>query len=133
MRSGRPFWVSNFVIVLISFVFLGKHNNYTNQCCNNSNKQDDDNQCASAKTLAIVCNSLRTSYAGEVDALAVYLVVSLAMFIAIVVAKLIGCSLPIFAKLVRIDPALMAGPMIATLVDIVTLVIYFALANAFLI
>lgn len=63
----------------------------------------------------------------------VFLVVSLAMFIAIVVAKLIGCSLPIFAKIVKLDPALMAGPMIATLVDIVTLVIYFALAKAFLI
>ena len=63
----------------------------------------------------------------------VFLVVSLAMFIAIVVAKLIGCSLPIFAKIIKLDPALMAGPMIATLVDIVTLVIYFALAKAFLI
>ncbi len=62
----------------------------------------------------------------------VFLVVSLAMFCAIVVAKLIGCSLPIFAKIVRLDPALMAGPMIATLVDIVTLVIYFGLAKAFL-
>ncbi len=65
--------------------------------------------------------------------LEVFLVVSLAMFCAIVVAKLIGCSLPIFAKIVKLDPALMAGPMIATLVDIVTLVIYFALAKAFLI
>ena len=65
--------------------------------------------------------------------LEVFLVVSLAMFFAIVVAKLIGCSLPIFAKIVRLDPALMAGPMIATLVDIVTLVIYFGLAKAFLI
>ncbi len=64
--------------------------------------------------------------------LEVFLVVSLAMFFAIVVAKLIGCSLPIFAKIVKLDPALMAGPMIATLVDIVTLVIYFGLAKAFL-
>lgn len=63
----------------------------------------------------------------------VFLVVSLAMFFAIVVAKLIGCSLPIFAKIIKLDPALMAGPMIATLVDIVTLVIYFGLAKAFLI
>ncbi len=62
----------------------------------------------------------------------VFLVVSLAMFCAIVVAKLIGCSLPIFAKIVKLDPALMAGPMIATLVDIVTLVIYFGLAKVFL-
>lgn len=65
--------------------------------------------------------------------LEVFLVVSLAMFCAIVVAKLIGCSLPIFAKIVKLDPALMAGPMIATLVDIVTLVIYFGLAKVFLI
>ena len=64
--------------------------------------------------------------------LEVFLVVSLAMFCAIIVAKLIGCSLPIFAKIVKLDPALMAGPMIATLVDIVTLVIYFGLAKAFL-
>ena len=62
----------------------------------------------------------------------VFLVVSLAMFCAIVVAKLIGCSLPIFAKIVKLDPALMAGPMIATLVDIITLVIYFGLAKVFL-
>ncbi len=62
----------------------------------------------------------------------VFLVVSLAMFCAIIVAKLIGCSLPIFAKIVKLDPALMAGPMIATLVDIVTLVIYFGLAKVFL-
>ncbi|MEE1011985.1 MAG: magnesium transporter [Acutalibacteraceae bacterium] len=61
------------------------------------------------------------------------IVVSLAMLCAIIVAKLIGCSLPIFAKIVKLDPALMAGPMIATLVDIVTLVIYFGLAKAFLI
>ncbi len=64
--------------------------------------------------------------------LEVFLVVSLAMFCAIIVAKLIGCSLPIFAKIVKLDPALMAGPMIATLVDIVTLVIYFGLAKVFL-
>ncbi len=64
--------------------------------------------------------------------LEVFIVVSIAMFCAIVVAKLIGCSLPIFAKIVKLDPALMAGPMIATLVDIVTLVIYFGLAKVFL-
>ncbi len=76
-------------------------------------------------------NILRMYLFSEGD-IKVFLVVSLAMFIAIVVAKLIGCSLPIFAKIVKLDPALMAGPMIATLVDIVTLVIYFALAKAFL-
>lgn len=62
----------------------------------------------------------------------VFLVVSLAMFCSIVVAKLLGCSLPIFAKIIKLDPALMAGPLISTLVDISTLLIYFTLANAFL-
>lgn len=62
----------------------------------------------------------------------VYLVVSLAMFFAVIVAKLIGCSLPIFAKLIRLDPALMAGPLISTLLDMITLSIYFALAKVFL-
>ena len=66
---------------------------------------------------------------GTID---IFLVVSLALFFAIIVAKLIGCSLPIFAKIIKLDPALMAGPMIATLVDIVTLLIYFGLAKLFL-
>lgn len=62
----------------------------------------------------------------------VYLVVSAAMVCAVIVAKIIGCTLPIIAKLVKLDPALMAGPMITTIVDMVTLLIYFALAKAFL-
>ena len=62
----------------------------------------------------------------------VYLVVSAAMVCAVIVAKIIGCTLPIIAKLIKLDPALMAGPMITTIVDMVTLLIYFALAKAFL-
>ena len=64
--------------------------------------------------------------------ISVYLVVSAAMVCAVIVAKIIGCTLPIIAKLVKLDPALMAGPMITTIVDMVTLIIYFALAKAFL-
>ena len=62
-----------------------------------------------------------------------FFVVSLAMFCAVIVAKLIGCTLPILAKLIKLDPALMAGPMITTIVDIITLIIYFSLANLLLI
>ena len=62
----------------------------------------------------------------------VYLVVSAAMVCAVIVAKIIGCTLPIIAKMIKLDPALMAGPMITTIVDMVTLLIYFALAKAFL-
>ena len=62
----------------------------------------------------------------------VYLVVSAAMVCAVIVAKIIGCTLPIIAKMIKLDPALMAGPMITTIVDMGTLLIYFALAKAFL-
>ncbi len=60
----------------------------------------------------------------------VILVVSMAVMAVVVVSKTIGCSLPIVAKLLKLDPALMAGPLITTLVDTISLVIYFALANA---
>lgn len=60
----------------------------------------------------------------------VILVVSLAVMAVVVVSKTIGCTLPIVAKLLKLDPALMAGPLITTLVDTISLIIYFALANA---
>ena len=60
-----------------------------------------------------------------------FIVVSIAMAVAVVVAKAIGCSLPILAKLLRLAPALMAGPMITTIVDVITLLIYFAIATVF--
>lgn len=59
-------------------------------------------------------------------------VVSLSMCCAVVIAKLVGCTLPIAAKTLRLDPALMAGPMITTIVDAVTLLVYFSLATVFL-
>ena len=60
----------------------------------------------------------------------VILVVSMAVMAVVVVSKTIGCTLPIVAKLLKLDPALMAGPLITTLVDTISLIIYFALANA---
>ncbi len=64
--------------------------------------------------------------------LPVFFVVCLAMVGAVIVAKTIGCSLPILAKLLHLDPALMAGPMITTIVDAVTLLIYFGIATVFI-
>ncbi len=60
------------------------------------------------------------------------LVVCLAMMLGVVVAKCIGCTLPIAVKLIHLDPALMAGPMITTIVDGISLVIYFAVARMLL-
>ncbi len=62
----------------------------------------------------------------------VMLVVSLSVVAVVVVSKTIGCTLPIVAKILRLDPALMAGPLITTLVDAISLIIYFALANTFI-
>ena len=60
------------------------------------------------------------------------LVVSITLFASVVVAKLVGCSLPILAKRLKLDPALMARPFITTIVDAVSLMIYFSVATLLL-
>ncbi|MBR6314173.1 MAG: magnesium transporter, partial [Clostridia bacterium] len=62
----------------------------------------------------------------------VIFVVCLSVLAAVMVAKVIGCTLPMIAKLLRLDPALMAGPMITTIVDAVSLLIYFGFAKVFI-
>lgn len=62
----------------------------------------------------------------------VFFVVCISMMFAVIVAKIIGCSLPMLAKLLHLDPALMAGPMITTIVDALSLLIYFGFANLIL-
>ena len=62
----------------------------------------------------------------------IIIIVCLSMMCAIIFAKALGCSLPILAKLLHLDPALMAGPLITTIVDAVTLVIYFSIATGFI-
>lgn len=62
----------------------------------------------------------------------VALVVCLTMVVSVFIAKLIGCSLPILAKAIGFDPAVMASPFITTIVDAVSLLAYFAIAQALL-
>ena len=59
-------------------------------------------------------------------------VVSLTLVATIVTAKLVGCVLPILAKRVGFDPAVMASPFITTIVDALSLVIYFRIATLIL-
>ncbi len=59
----------------------------------------------------------------------VILVVSLSVVAVVIVSKTIGCCLPILAKALKLDPALMAGPVITTLVDAISLLVYFGFAN----
>ena len=59
-------------------------------------------------------------------------VVCLTLFCTVIVAKIIGCSLPILAKKIGFDPAVMASPFITTIVDAISLFIYFNIAIVFL-
>ena len=59
-------------------------------------------------------------------------VVSLTLVATIVTAKLVGCVLPVLAKRVGFDPAVMASPFITTIVDALSLVIYFRIATMIL-
>ena len=54
--------------------------------------------------------------------------VVLSLFVTVVLAKTVGCVLPILAKMCKMDPAIMAAPLITTIVDGFSLVIYFQIA-----
>lgn len=89
--------------------------------------------------VAIICglilgaaNFVRMIVIGGTGAMMIYVVVSVSMFFAVVMAKMIGCTLPMLAKVLKIDPAVIAGPVISTLVDSLSLLIYFGLAKIFL-
>ena len=60
--------------------------------------------------------------------LVVSLVVALTLCVTVIVAKIIGCVLPILAKKMGFDPAVMASPFITTIVDAISLMIYFGIA-----
>ncbi len=66
------------------------------------------------------------------NVITVGLVVSGALICTVVMAKLLGCMLPLLAKRIRLDPALMAAPIITTVVDACSILIYFSLASHFL-
>ena len=57
--------------------------------------------------------------------------VTIALFGTILMAKITGCLLPMIAKTIKIDPAVMATPIITTIVDAASLVIYFSIAKMF--
>jgi magnesium transporter len=61
--------------------------------------------------------------------LMVDLVVCLALAVTVVVAKIVGCLLPIGAKALKLDPAVMASPFISTIVDALSLLVYFLFAK----
>ena len=62
----------------------------------------------------------------------VALVVCITMALTVLVAKMVGCSLPLLAKKLKLDPAVMASPFITTIVDALSLLLYFGVASALL-
>ena len=67
----------------------------------------------------------------EIDLL-VDAVVCIALFLTVLIAKLVGAVLPLAAKAVKLDPAVMASPFITTIVDALSLLVYFMVAKALL-
>ena len=55
-----------------------------------------------------------------------------AMLCTVIIAKLVGCTLPMLAKKARLDPAVMASPFITTIVDVLSLLVLFTLASTIL-
>ena len=57
--------------------------------------------------------------------------IGITMIAIVCMAKCIGCTLPLFAKKIGLDPALMAAPLISTIMDTCTILMYFAIITAF--
>jgi magnesium transporter len=76
-------------------------------------------------------NFIRLYYVQHVD-FNIAATVCLTLLIVVMLAKIVGGTLPIVAKRFKLDPAIMASPMISTIVDAVSLFVYFSIATKFL-
>lgn len=65
----------------------------------------------------------------EYHNLGLALVIALSLIVTVTLSKIIGCTLPLFAKKIGLDPALMASPLITTLVDTCSIIVYFNIAT----
>jgi magnesium transporter len=76
-------------------------------------------------------NFIRMYYLQSVD-IKIATTVCLTLIVVVVIAKLVGGTLPILARSLKLDPAIMASPFITTIVDAVSLFVYFSMASYFL-
>ena len=86
-------------------------------------------------TIAVVCFGklmLLDKLYDPTITIEVSLVISMVALISVVLAKLVGCLLPILAKVVKLDPAVVASPVMTTIVDALSLIIYCTIAIAIL-
>ena len=86
-------------------------------------------------TLSFMCFvkllTIDSLYAGEITA-RIAGVISVVLFITVVISKSVGCILPLLAKGMGLDPAVVASPFISTVVDALSLIIYCSLAVSLL-
>ena len=83
-------------------------------------------------TLSVACFAKLMLINQLYDQLDIAFVICFAMFITVVLAKVIGCTLPLLAKKCKLDPAVVASPFITTIVDALALIIYCNIALALL-
>jgi len=76
-----------------------------------------------------VVNGIRIMLMGQGD-ITMAFTIGVTMACTIIIAKVVGCTLPLVAEKVGLDPAIMATPLISTLVDISTISVYFAIVSA---
>ena len=79
-----------------------------------------------------ILNSADAAELSYKDLIGLMSVVSLTLVLTVVCAKVVGCTLPLAAEKIGIDPAVMAAPFITTVVDALSLLIYFAIATRIL-
>ena len=65
----------------------------------------------------------------QYDSLQLAVTIGLSITVTIIMAKSIGCLLPLLAKKLKLDPAIMAAPLISTIVDILSILIFFQIAT----
>jgi len=81
-----------------------------------------------AGSVLAIANGIRIYFMYDRDFI-LAVVVGLSLVATVIIAKIIGCALPLLAKKVHLDPAIMASPIITTLVDTCSIVIYFLIAT----
>lgn len=79
----------------------------------------------------VVVNFIRIYYFEKTD-INITITVCSSLFLTVVLAKVVGGGLPILAKKLKLDPAIMASPLITTIVDAVALVAYFSMSSRLL-
>ena len=91
--------------------------------------------CGATLSVATFAKIMLVDYllmGNEAVTVTVALVVCVTMLLTVLCAKVVGCTLPMLADKLKLDPAVMASPFITTIVDAISLLIYFTIAKTLL-